>query len=96
MPHTNSWDETAPANSTQAGNGAEEIRKLKTDIKERLEMDHHMSGELDTDEPDAEGRHKKVTMTVLADDPAHITGTAILYMKADGLYYRTADGIFKV
>lgn len=94
--HSRAWDNTIPADTALAGDGADELRKLKLDIAERLDIDHHMSGELDDTKSSAEGRHKKVTMTVLADDPAHITGTAILYMKADGLYYRTADGIFKV
>lgn len=40
MAHSRSWDEADPANADKAGLGATEIRDLKVDISERLEIGH--------------------------------------------------------
>ena len=90
------WDILSPADTQLAGEGAEEIRKLKIDIKERLELDHCMEGESDPNKSNADGRHKKLTMMIFSNDPGEVEGAVVLYMKDDGLYYRTTDGIYKI
>jgi len=75
------WDSTKPDEFELAGDGDDFIRELKEDIKERLELDHHMGNVLDPLEGDCEGYHKKVTLKVLADDPDVVANTGILYTK---------------
>jgi hypothetical protein len=96
MAHTNTWSTTIPTNDQLAGKGAEELVKVKTDIKERLTLDHYMDGEIDDTQADAEGRHRKVTLTVLTSDPTAITNAGIVYAKSDGIYFRNSTGVTKL
>ena len=96
MAHNNAWSTTTPTDDELAGKGAEELIKIKVDIKERLALDHYMDGELDDTKGTAEGRHRKVTLTALSGDPTLIANTGIVYAKSDGLYFRNSAGIVKV
>lgn len=69
MTHAFSFDVTEPTDNNFAGDGDDKIVENQKAIKERLELDHWMSGILDTNESNAEGRHKKVTMKALSADP---------------------------
>jgi hypothetical protein len=77
----NTWDNTLPEDTGFAGDGDDEIRLLKADLKDRMGMDHQFGGELDPLEGDCEGYHKKVTMKVLDADPTPLTGTGVIYTK---------------
>jgi len=77
----NTWDNTLPEDTGFAGDGDDEIRLLKADLKDRMGMDHHFGGELDPLKGDCEGYHKKVTMKVLDADPTPLTGTGVIYTK---------------
>lgn len=96
MAHTNTWNTTEPLNTRQAGKGAEELRKVKINIKERLDVDHYMNGELDTTIAGADGHHRKVTLVVQTSDPDAITDAIIIYAKSDGIYFRTSTAIGKM
>ena len=96
MAHTNAWSTTTPANDALAGKGAEELINIKVDIKERLALDHYMDGELDDTKGTAEGRHRKVTLTALSNNPTLIANTGIVYAKSDGLYFINSAGIVKL
>lgn len=65
--HTRAWDTTSPDDSRLAGSGGEELRNIKTDIKERLAVNHNMGGELNPDEINVDGAHSIIT---LAPQPA--------------------------
>lgn len=69
MTHAFSFDVTEPTDNNFAGDGDDKIVENQKATKERLELDHWMSGNLDTNESNAEGRHKKVTMKALSADP---------------------------
>lgn len=69
MTHAFSFDVTEPTNNNFAGDGDDKIVENQKALKERLELDHWMSGILDTNESNVEGRHKKVTMKALSADP---------------------------
>ena len=80
------WDETKPDDNGLAGDGDDEIKGLKARVKERMELDHHFSGELDPLEGDCDGYHKKITLKALDDDPTPLTGTGVIYTKeVDGI-----------
>lgn len=96
MAHTNSFSTTAPLDDSQLGKGAEAMRKAKLDIKERMAVDHVMENNLDPAVAGGDGQHNKVTLVNKATDPTLITGTAVLYAKSDGLYFRNSSGIVKI
>ena len=80
------WNEDIPSDNNLAGEGNDEIASLKARVKERLELDHQFSGELDPLEGDCDGYHKKITLKALDDDPTPLTGTGMLYTKdVDGI-----------
>lgn len=80
------WNETLPDDNGLAGDGDDEIVSLKARVKERMELDHHFSGELDPLEGDCDGYHKKITLKALDDDPTPLTGTGVIYTKeVDGI-----------
>ena len=80
------WNEDIPSDNNLAGEGNDEIASLKARVKERLELDHQFSGELDPLEGDCDGYHKKVTLQKLSEDPTPLTGTGVLYTKeVDGI-----------
>lgn len=91
---TRTWDTTIPADTGYAGDGDDRIRDTKVDLKERLELDHYMDGELDPLEGDCDGYHRKATLYAQATDPTPLTGTGVIYTKViDGvteLFFRDA------
>lgn len=90
---TRTWDaayEAIPAESEDARLGATRIRNLKTDIQERLEVDHSHAGDAN------DGAHKKVTMLEQAANPATVANTGYTYSKDVGgvteLFYMDSAG----
>lgn len=81
MTHSFTFDITNPTDNNFAGDGDDKIIENQKAIKERLELEHWMNGKLNTDEPDAEGRHKQITMKALSDDPAAMSEAGIVYTK---------------
>ena len=93
MAHTRTWNaalEAIPPNSQAASQGAQRIRDLKLDIRERLELDHVM------DETDDDGYHKFVTLEEQASSPANLANKGRLFTKDVGglteLHYIDAAG----
>lgn len=62
MAHTRAIDWTDPADTDIVNGGALEIRDLKEDIQERMELDHYWAVETNTSVAGADGYHKKLTM----------------------------------
>lgn len=82
MANTRVWNaayESSPADGDNVSEGAERIRNLKTDIRERLAKDHYM----DPAGTDADhGEHAKLTFHApLAEDPATVAEKGFLYTK---------------
>lgn len=75
------WDVTTPLDTELAGEGDDEIRALKSELKEHLEQDHHMAGVLDPLQGNCDGYHNKITFYPLEADPVPLTGTGIEYTK---------------
>lgn len=100
--HTRDWDETFPADSQQLGDLADEQRKQKVDMRERMEVDHYWSGDSDLENYTADGYHKKVTLTGDSDiDSLTVpAGSCIFYSKEhDGVlkpFFKTSSGIFPI
>lgn len=94
MAHTRTWDtayEAIPSDTEFARLGASRIRNLRADIRERMELDHDWSSDLNT-----AGRHKKTTLEEQASDPTAIANYGILYTKdvagTTELFYRDSAG----
>ena len=75
------WDTTIPLDTELAGDGDDEIRDLKVELKEHLEQDHQMGGVRDPLQGDCEGYHKKLTLYPLSTDPTVVVGAGIVYTK---------------
>ncbi len=60
--HTRPIDISKPQDTDEISAGDDEIRASHNDVRERLSLDHHIADNLDTTLPDADGRHKKLTM----------------------------------
>lgn len=100
MAHSRDYDsiyEASPADTQRAGYGAARIREFKSDIRERLELDHHMDSGTDTSDATADGYHKKVTMGKSDTSPAGMTDAGIVYTKQTNgvveLYYKNDSGV---
>ena len=95
MAYTRTWNaanEASPADSDDRSAGAEKIRHLKVDIRERMEKDHYM----DIAGTDADhGEHKQVTLRSGAA-PTYQASKVIVYAKnVDGvaeLFAKDGDG----
>ena len=95
MAYTRTWNaanEASPADSDDRSDGAEKIRHLKVDIRERMEKDHYM----DIAGADAaHGEHKQVTLRSGAA-PTYQASKVIVYAKnVDGvaeLFAKDGDG----
>jgi len=87
---TRTWDETDPADADKAKFGAQEIRELKSDIQERMDVDHMWDGDTQ------DGEHKQLTMPEQAADPSNVADKGFVYTKdVDGiteLFYEDSDG----
>jgi hypothetical protein len=72
---TESWSESSPAGSDQINAGDNSIRKLKTQIREVIDVDHDFpsSGQATTT-----GQHKQVTLQEQADIGSGAEGVPIL------------------
>lgn len=79
MAFSRTWNaayEAQPADTENISLGAGRIRDLKSDLQERLEIDHSHAGDAD------DGKHKQVTFLVpLGADPANIADHGFLYTK---------------
>ncbi len=81
MAHTRTWDaayEASPADSDNASEGAQEIRELQVDIRERINVDHYM----DPAGTDADhGEHRKITFHEPISKPTAVANKAFMYGK---------------
>ncbi len=75
------FDIERPLGTDLAGLGGEAIRETKEAIQERMQVDHYWDNNLDLTEPDADGRHKQVTMPAIAEAPIALPETGRLYTK---------------
>ncbi|KKL92150.1 hypothetical protein LCGC14_1887620, partial [marine sediment metagenome] len=94
MAHIRTWDaayEATPPNAQLAAQGAQRIRELKVDIRERLDLDHIMD-----DDDTNDGRHRWVALVEQAGDPGNLADKGFLYTKDVGglteLFYEDAAG----
>lgn len=96
MAYTNTWDssnEASPADSDPVSEGAEKIRDLKKDVRERVAKDHYM----DIAGTDADhGEHSKVTFQAPIATPSNVANKGFLYGKDVGgkieLHFLDEDG----
>ena len=65
------------------GFGAQEIRELKEDLVERMELEHQWDSSVDTTIYTGDGYHKKVTLKAIST-PSTMSDAGILYTKLDG------------
>lgn len=76
---TDTWNapfEAIPPDTVEpAAQGASRIRTLKLAVRERLAVDHSIAGD------SHDGKHKKVTLMVLAVDPTLDAGDGAVYTK---------------
>lgn len=94
MAHTRNWNaalEAIPADAAAAAQGANRIRDLKVDIRERLDLDHIMDQDINDD-----GRHRQVCFIEQASDPGNLANKGFLYTKDVGgiteLFYEDSAG----
>ena len=91
MAFTNAWDETAPAGTRNANLGDDDIRQFKLDIRERIAIDHKMTG---TDGSDT-GYHGVVHLNVSTTQTA-VASVGLLYTKDVSskaeLHFKDEDG----
>jgi hypothetical protein len=59
MAHTQAIDEAAPAGTDSASGGAAELRNLKRDLRQRMELEHYWNDALTGDQED--GKHINIT-----------------------------------
>ena len=93
MSFTRNWDAAymaLPEDSDDAREGAARIRNLKTDIQERVAVDHSWTGDTN------DGAHKKVSLLEQSADPTTATNTGFLYSKdiagVTELFYKDSGG----
>lgn len=93
MAHTRTWDETDPSDNDDYGDGAKEIREFKTDVRERLDIDHYFPS---TGDSSLIGTHRQVSFYAQVADPTDAADKAFLYCKdASGkieLFFMDEDG----
>jgi len=89
---TNSWDETKPAGSRAINLGDDDIREMKTQVREVIAADHNMAS---SGQSATTGQHNKTTLLVNADDPTEQADAGILYTKDVSakaeLFYKDED-----
>ncbi len=90
---TRTWNaayEAQPADVENISLGAGRIRNLKSDIQERLEVDHFHAGDTQ------DGEHKKLTLGAPIVTPANVANKGFLYGKDVGgkieLHWEDEDG----
>lgn len=96
MSHTDNWNATFEALPTDDNYGYEidnYLRIVWRAIRERMEIDHYWKATASTTD---DGKHKKITLPVLASAPTAIASTGILYVKDVSakaeLFYIDEDG----
>lgn len=89
---TRTWDaayEAIPEDDDDALEGAQRIRHIKEDLRERLEVDHSLDGDTH------DGKHNKVTLRTVAA-PTLDTGDMAVYAKTVSgkpeLFVKDSDG----
>ena len=94
MAHIRTWDaayEATPPNAQLAAQGAQRIRELKVNIRERPDLDHIMD-----DDNTNDGRHRWVALVEQAGDPGNLADKGFLYTKEVGgiteLFYMDDTG----
>ena len=55
--YTRAWSNTTPANTDARKDGARDMRYIRADVDERLQLEHYNNNEQDREEADADGRH---------------------------------------
>jgi hypothetical protein len=84
---TDTWDATfetlPPDTGENASQGASRIRRFKTAVQERGEVDHSWAGDAD------DGKHKKVTLLVAGSDPTLDAGDG-------GMYAKVVNGVLEL
>lgn len=87
---SNTWNSALPADSEDAKDGASRIRAFKTDVVERVQVDHSFA--LDAND----GAHKKVTLLEQGSDPTPAANTGFVYAKdlsgVTQIYYMDSAG----
>lgn len=78
MSFTVAWDETSPPGSQDMSLGDDRIREFKTQMRERVSVDHHFPSLDDANT----GYHDKATFIEQGSDPLQVASTLILYAKA--------------
>ena len=82
MAFSRNWDtsyETSPSSSGNISSGDDRIREMKTDIRERIDIDHYMD---ESGTQADHGEHRKVTFhEPLTSDPTPGTDKGALYIK---------------
>ena len=93
MAFSRTWNaayEAQPADTENISLGAGRIRDLKTDVQERLEVDHFHAGDAQ------DGEHKKLTLGAPIATPANVANKGFLYGKDVGgkieLHWEDEDG----
>ena len=93
MAFSRTWNaayEAQPADVENISLGAGRIRNLKSDIQERLEVDHFHAGDVQ------DGEHKKLTFGAPIATPANVANKGFLYDKDVGgkieLHWLDEDG----
>lgn len=91
---TRTWNagyESSPANTQAASQGAQRIRELKLDVRERLAVDHIFG-----DGSANEGYHNIVHLAEQGSDPSGVANYGVLYTKEIStiteLFYRDSAG----
>lgn len=90
---TGAFSTSAPADNSALSAGAGAIRTKALQLKERVELEHYFSGEIDTEQSDAEGRHipGQVSGVGLRTLAQAVAGTAIATMPAEGQFVTGSD-----
>lgn len=90
MSHSREFNKLKPEDTEKAGLGAHEVRSLKSDVIERLSLDHEFGA------GGQDGVHKKLKLKSISD-PSSMTSAGILYSKdvsaKPELHYRNNSGV---
>ncbi len=95
------WDVTIPRDTELAGNGDDEIRTLKSELKEHLEQDHFMDGVIDPLQGNCDGYHRKITLfpqeaPVSIPAGAGILQTTLKNTQPELCFYKNQNGIVEI
>jgi hypothetical protein len=74
MSHSRIWSNITPANSDNINQGAQQIRNVRVDVDQRLQIDHVNGVSISTD-----GFHKKTTLQNQSSRPSTASGYSIIW-----------------